>query len=135
MTRKKRFGISIPVNVAKELDEVAIMDGVDRSSIVTRAITQYLHEDKHVVKEHECSGMIVYYGLLSSETIAGYCDRIVKSLYSVKFREGHVTIVFVEGSYGEIAELRKRIIRKSRKHASIKYLPLYCTFKKPLVRE
>ncbi|MEM4718242.1 MAG: hypothetical protein QXE81_05740 [Desulfurococcaceae archaeon] len=134
MTKKKRFGVSIPINVAKELDEIAFMDGVDRSSIITRAVTQYLHEDKHIVEEHECSGMIIYYGLLSLENIAGYYDKIVKSLYSVKLREGHITVVFVEGPYGEIEKLRKQMTNKTRRHAFIKYLPLYCAFNKQSLR-
>lgn len=131
MTSKKRFGISIPINVVKQLEKVAVSTGKDRSSIVTKALEEYLHEDFHEETEHSCSGIIVYFGELALNSIKGEDLRaLVKSLCTVKLSEGYVTVLFVEGSFTSIISLRKSLSKNAKKTKLTRYIPLYCSYRR-----
>lgn len=56
---KRRFGISIPDELAVELDEFVRITGSDRSSVVCEAIKQYVYEHRHYEVEHNCSGLLI----------------------------------------------------------------------------
>lgn len=129
MTSKKRFGISVPAGIATELESIATKDGVDRSRLVSIALSEYLHREKHVSKEHKCSGVLIVHGLLRHDHLADHAWSVVKSIHSVKLSEGYITILIVEGSYREILNLREEIAEKARKHTYVtEYIPVYCVF-------
>jgi Ribbon-helix-helix protein, copG family. len=127
-TSKKRFGISIPADVADQLEMTAYSTGSDRSSIVAKALEQYLHEDLHKDVEHSCSGIIVCYGVLLLDVIRNeQYFKVVKTMCTVNLSGGQVTVLFVEGSFKDIMALRKSIVRKTRKPIITRYIPLYCS--------
>ncbi|MEM1772340.1 MAG: CopG family transcriptional regulator [Desulfurococcaceae archaeon] len=127
---KKRFGVSIPAYVADQLELIANSMGADRSSIVTKALEEYLHEDLHRDVEHNCSGMIVYYGDLLPGDVREDYSSVIRTMCSVRLHGGVVTVLFVEGSYRDIILLKKAITRRTRKTTIIRYIPLYCSFKR-----
>jgi len=61
MTSKRRFGVSIPENIARQLEEAAVYTGSNRSLVVEKALTEFLHEELHANREHDCSGIIIVY--------------------------------------------------------------------------
>jgi len=131
VTSKKRFGISIPINVVNQLEKVVISTGKDRSSIVTKALEEYLHEDLHGEIEHPCSGIIVYFGELALSGIKGEELRaLVKSLCTVKLSGGYVTVLFVEGSFKHITLLRESLSKEAKKAELTRYIPLYCSYRR-----
>lgn len=131
MTDKRRFGISVPEGLARELEEVAVKDGVDRSKLVSVALSEYLHREKHVSREHKCSGILIIHGLLGYGQLGRQAWSIVRSIHSVRLSEGYITILVVEGSYSDILELRREIVQGTRKNALItEYIPIYCVFEK-----
>ncbi|ADV65080.1 CopG family ribbon-helix-helix protein [Desulfurococcus mucosus] len=119
---KRRFGISIPSNIAERLDNLAELLHCDRSTIVSNALNEYIHENLHGEKEHECRGVIVAYTSASPppNLFSKYTD--VVSAYSLyKVRDGFIMVLVVEGSSRLINELRTRI----SSHASVqRYMPL-----------
>jgi CopG family nickel-responsive transcriptional regulator len=125
---KKRFGISIPADVADQLEMTVNSTGSDRSSIVAKALEQYLHEDIHKDVEHSCSGIIICYGVFLPDAIRSeHYFKVVKTTCTVNLSGGQVTVLFVEGSFKDINALRKSIVRKSRKPLITRYIPLYCS--------
>ena len=130
MKDKKRFGVSIPLDIAIQLDRVASSTGRDRSSIVVGALREYLHEDLHSGElEHSCSGVIIYFGALSLSDIPGNeLTPLVKSLCIVKLHGGYVTVLFVEGRYSAIMSLRKALSKAAKKAGLTRYVPLYCSY-------
>lgn len=127
---KKRFGVSIPADVANQLELVANTMGSDRSSIVAKALEEYLHEDLHKDTEHVCSGIIIYYGKLLPGDVKDEHFKVMKTMCSVKLHGGHVTVLFVEGSYRDIISLKKIITKSAKKSVLTRYIPLYCSFKR-----
>lgn len=123
LSSKKRFGVSIPLEVASKLDAIAVELGHDRSSIVAKAIEEYLHDEAHYEKEHACTGLVV---LVNVQGIEVEPSDVVKASCSAKLRNNTVTVLFVEGSYSEIEKLRKKLARSA---AFSRYIPLYCSFK------
>jgi CopG family nickel-responsive transcriptional regulator len=125
---KKRFGISIPADVADQLEMTVNSTGSDRSSIVAKALEQYLHEDIHKDVEHSCSGIIICYGVFLPDAIRSeHYFKVVKTTCTVNLSGGQVTVLFVEGSFKDINALRKSIVGKSRKPLITRYIPLYCS--------
>jgi len=119
---KKRFGVSIPSSIAEKLDNLAELLQCDRSSIVTTALNEYIHENLHGEPEHKCRGVIVAYTRTPapSSLLSKYSEVI--SAYSLhRLGEGFVTILVVEGSSRVVNELRKAI---SSYASSQRYMPL-----------
>jgi CopG family nickel-responsive transcriptional regulator len=54
---RRRFGVSIPEDLASELDDVSRECGVDRSSVVASALGNYIASIKHYKKRHNCLGV------------------------------------------------------------------------------
>ena len=129
MRGKRRFGVSIPLDIAIQLDRVASSTGRDRSSVVVGALREYLHEDLHSELEHSCSGVIIYFGALSLSDIRdSELTPLVKSLCTVKLHGGYVTVLFVEGCYSAIISLRKALSKAAKKAGLTRYVPLYCSY-------
>lgn len=125
---KKRFGISVPAEVANKLEELAETAARDRSSVVVKALEEYLHEEVHGEREHSCSGVLILLGTSKvSDVDLGDLWTIVKASCSVKLGPSTVTVVFVEGSYAKIKQLRKLLVGK---YEMTRYIPLYCLYKR-----
>jgi len=56
---KVRFGISIPEDLSRELDELAEKTNVSRSELVEQAIRNMLNDYIHYLVPHECEGVMV----------------------------------------------------------------------------
>jgi CopG family nickel-responsive transcriptional regulator len=121
---KRRFGISLPEPVAVKLDELASNISSDRSSIVARALQEYLHNDLHEHGEHLCTGLII---LMSEKSIDvnSLKSEIVKAQFTIRSSVGYITVLYVEGLYGSVRNLRKKV---SRKCIFIRYIPLSCVY-------
>jgi CopG family nickel-responsive transcriptional regulator len=130
VTTKKRFGVSIPIDIVERLNEVKELSGVDRSMLVAKALEEYLHDELHGVDEHKCSGLLILYGpppplsLIPSELA-----EIIKGVFSVKLSGGLVTIVFLEGGFRDIREVRKHIMRVRGAGKPLRFIPLYCLYR------
>ncbi len=131
MTSKRRFGVSIPENIARQLEEAAVYTGSNRSLVVEKALSEFLHEELHVNKEHACSGIIIVYSETPSINLEKTrYSQLVKGLISVKLSSGYAVILVVEGNYLEIQLLRREIGEIVDKPVLSRYIPLNCTLGK-----
>ncbi|MEM0199002.1 MAG: ribbon-helix-helix domain-containing protein [Desulfurococcaceae archaeon] len=128
MVSKKRFGVSIPADVAEVLDEIAAETRRNRSSLVAKAIEEYIHEELHYSREHTCSGLLILWGSEApSDRDLGDLRTIVKTSCSVRFADYVVTVLFVEGSYDKIRFLMSKVAGKTE---FSRYIPLYCIYRR-----
>lgn len=121
---KRRFGVSLPESVAVKLDELALSTSSDRSSIVARALEEYLHDDLHEHGEHVCTGLII---LMSEKSIdvSSLKSEIIKAQLTIRSSAGYITVLYVEGFYGSVRNLRKKV---SRRCVFTRYIPLSCVY-------
>ncbi|MGC8983274.1 MAG: CopG family ribbon-helix-helix protein [Desulfurococcaceae archaeon] len=124
-SRKKRFGVSIPAEVAEKLEELTSLAASDRSALVVRALEEYLHEEVHYDKEHSCSGLLILLGVGGQEVAGLVSAPVVKASCTARVGGELVTVLFVEGPYLEIKQLRKSLKKAFRVS---RYVPLYCRF-------
>ncbi|AAL63889.1 CopG family ribbon-helix-helix protein [Pyrobaculum aerophilum] len=120
----KRFGVSLPKQVAEEVERLSQEIGVTRSEIVAAALQEYLESRRdHVKPEHNCMGIVL--ALSSSfsdigEIIESYKPFIVA--YTHLHVEGKcLTITVVRGDGGEV---EKMVLEMGRRAQVIRYVPL-----------
>ena len=112
MSRKRRFGISIPEDVANDLDFLAEKLNVDRSKLVCEAIRTYIRDHAHYLSPHECYGVIT---LVSNDNvqllkvIEEFKD-IIREFTHIHIDEKCINALVVSGSSTKIAELHKRLL-------------------------
>ncbi|QOR94238.1 CopG family transcriptional regulator [Thermosphaera chiliense] len=124
MSKKRRFGVSIPVKMADLVDDLARLNSCERSRVIEHALNEYLHENLHVEVEekHSCISIIV---AVSSKpipsTILGKYVEIVKASMYYKTGNSHINILIIEGSSDTISKLRKELGKTT---GSLRLIPL-----------
>ncbi len=123
MGRKRRFGVSLPEDVASDLDSLAEMLKVDRSKLVSEAVRTYVRDHAHYLIPHECYGVIT---LISNDNmrllkvIEEFKD-IIREFTHVHIEENCVNALVVSGSSEKIAELHRRLLSFFR---NVRFVPL-----------
>lgn len=56
---KRRFGVSLPEDLARDLDRLSGLLGVERSAVVEEAVRHYLDDYRHLLVRHHCRGVIL----------------------------------------------------------------------------
>ncbi len=123
MAKKRRFGISIPEDVASDLDVLAEKLNVNRSKLVCEAIRTYIRDHVHYLTPHECYGVIT---LISNDNvqllkvIEEFKD-IIKEFTHIHIDEKCINALVVSGSSTKIAELHKRLLSA---FYNVRFVPL-----------
>ena len=123
MGRKRRFGVSLPEDVASDLDSLAEMLKVDRSKLVSEAVRTYVRDHAHYLIPHECYGVIT---LISNDNlkllkvIEEFKD-IIREFTHVHIEENCVNALVVSGSSTKIAELHRKLLDAFR---NVRFVPL-----------
>lgn len=123
MSRKRRFGISIPEDVANDLDFLAEKLNVDRSKLVCEAIRTYIRDHAHYLSPHECYGVIT---LISDDNIqllrvVEEFKDIIKEFTHIHIDEKCINALVVSGLSTKIAELHKKLLST---FYNVRYIPL-----------
>ena len=121
---KRRFGVSLPADIADDLDELARLVGSDRSSIVAEALKQFIHDHLHYMVRHKCMGIIVSVKSRESYSKSSLIDEfenIVKNYIHYHMEGLCIEIFFVMGDSEEIVKLHNKL-RKITPH--VRYIPL-----------
>ncbi|HIC98320.1 MAG TPA: CopG family ribbon-helix-helix protein [Pyrodictiaceae archaeon] len=110
---KRRFGISIPQNLAEALDKLASRLGVSRSELVTLALREFLHDHSHYLYEHECIGVIILVGLEKQQKsvenlLESYRDIIRAYLHAHADGEC-IEVIIVKGYSMRILTLHRKL--------------------------
>ncbi|MEZ0319967.1 MAG: CopG family ribbon-helix-helix protein [Pyrobaculum sp.] len=120
----KRFGVSLPKEVAYEVDKVSEELGVTRSELVANALQQYLESRRnHSDPSHQCLGVLL--ALSDADLEIGDMVEESKSLI-VAYTHMHVdgkclTILVLKGG---IAEIERLTLEVSKRAHMARYIPL-----------
>jgi CopG family nickel-responsive transcriptional regulator len=121
---KKRFGVSIPVEVAEDLDKLAGKLGTDRSSLVVEALKTFLHDNLYILKEHVCTGILVSSNV-GGEVIPGEIIEKYRGIIKAynHYHVGNLCIVtiIVSGPSEKILGLASEL---SSRGCRVRYIPL-----------
>ncbi len=127
---KKRFGVSLPEELATSLDELASRLGVDRSRLIAEVIREFIHDRVHVLTPHQCRGVLV---VVSSDREANKLSEVYERRHSfVKARmhchsEGScIDVLFVEASSDDIIDFEREL--RSLRSTKVRYMPLSWVF-------
>ena len=123
----KRFGVSIPENLAKDLDRLSRILGVSRSEIVREALRAYLSEFSHYLTKHDCCGIIATTSSGVLKVVEDYKD-IINNYTHVHVGDSCVNSFLVSGNSERIAEFHKRLLSVCE---HVRYIPLKCNVFKP----
>ncbi len=125
--KKRRFGISVPERLASLLDELSTRTGVDRSKLVTEAITSYVNDHLHYLTPHYCYGIMIIdveeeKGEIPAGLLARYRDVVLLHVHT--HLEGRcVNILVVRGDSKQIAGLHTSLALLNPNYR-IRYIPL-----------
>ncbi len=119
---KRRFGVSIPVELAEQLDLLAERLGVDRSRLVVEALKTYIHDHLHVLKPHKCIGVMVSMGSSNSlgRLIEEYRDIII-AYNHYHIGDKCIATLLINGESERIRGLTARLLEDK---CSLRYIPL-----------
>jgi len=113
MMAKRRFGISIPQNLAEALDKLASRLGVSRSELVALALREFLHDHSHYLYEHECTGVIVLVGSEKQqknvETLLESYRDIVRAYVHTHTGGKCIEVIIVSGHSMQIQTLHRKL--------------------------
>lgn len=127
MSDKKRFGISLPGEIASQLDMLASSYSASRSKLVEDAIVEYLHSEKHLHTPHKCRGVFIALGKepdIASvvRKVERFCRVVFANIIGV-WEDTKLLIVGIEGSSADLVEARKELFKD---FSEVKYVPLGC---------
>jgi CopG family nickel-responsive transcriptional regulator len=123
---KRRFGVSVPEELAEKLDRLSEIMRVDRSNLVSRAVEIFVEEYEHYIREHICQGVMVVVQADNSRRpevsrlLEEYSDIVLLSLHH-HVDSSCLEIVVVKGPSRRIAEMHSRLERIGCK---VRYIPL-----------
>ncbi len=123
----RRFGVSIPDNLAEDLDRLVKILGVSRSEIVREALKAYLKDFSHYLTKHECCGIIATVSSGVLKVVEEYKD-VVNSYTHAHLGDSCVNSFLVSGSSDRIAELHRRLLGVCE---HVRFIPLKCNVFKP----
>lgn len=122
---KRRFGVSIPQNLAEALDKLASRLGVSRSELVALALREFLHDHSHYLYKHECTGVII---LVGSEKQRRKVESLLESYrdivraYLHAHTEGEcIEVIIVKGCSVRISTLHRKLVETGCKP---RFIPL-----------
>lgn len=126
--RKRRFGVSIPSDLADDLEKLAKALGTDRSSIVRDALREYIHDHMHYLVPHECSGVMILMGNIDHERLHRVIEEFRDIIHS--YNHTHVAgicieILIVSGPSPRITLMHRTLVET--KGCIVRYVPIkYC---------
>jgi CopG family nickel-responsive transcriptional regulator len=111
---KRRFGVSVDERVATDLDLLATRLGSTRSSLVERALEEFIHDRLHIITPHDCEGVLI---VKHSADLAGRVSNIIEKYtviasLSLHFHTGDgkcIRILHVKGNSTLITEFERRL--------------------------
>ncbi len=111
--QKVRFGVSIPMELARDVDEISEALGVDRSMVVRKALEDHVSLYKHSTIEHDCTGILVVF---SREETPAEISRVIDEFKDLvaNYSHSHVkcgcmNVIIVQGPSCRVVELHKKL--------------------------
>ena len=99
------------------VDVVCNVLGMTRSELVRAALSEHVHEYTHVLRGHECVGVVVAYG----DRCVGDWRGLARTYMCAEVSGLKVSVAIVEGGSADVAELVGRL---SRDGLEARYVPI-----------
>ena len=111
---KRRFGVSIDERLAQNLDLLATRLSTTRSSLVERALEEFIHDRLHIIVPHECEGVLI---VKHPAELAGRVSSVVEKYNDIALLGLHfhtsdgrcVRMLHVRGNSTRITEFERRL--------------------------
>ncbi len=123
---KRRFGISIPYILADILDELASKLGINRSSLIEKALRDFLQDHIHYLTPHQCQGIMILMGKYERTSLLPIIEKyrdIIHSYIHTHLNNICIEIIMVSGNSTRISSLHS-VLERSLKGCRIKYVPI-----------
>ncbi len=119
---KVRFGISIPEELSRELDQLAEKVNISRSDLVEQAIRNMLTDYMHYLVPHECQGVMVAVcpENKGSETVVEEFSDVAGTYLHFHQRSMCFEVLMVSGPSKRITELHGRLVSLG---CGVRFLP------------
>jgi CopG family nickel-responsive transcriptional regulator len=119
---KKRFGVSIPKELAERVDDLAEKLDVSRSEVIQEALKAYIRDHIHYLIRHECCGIItlVSENLEHLKVVEDFRD-IIAEFTHIHVEGICVNSFIVSGDSLRIAELHNRLLKVCKE---VRFIPL-----------
>ena len=114
MGRKRRFGISIPEELAIELDELVRTLGTNRSAIIRKAIEEFINDQKHYLYPHRCRGLMIVLGKPDRNKLFLVLESfkdIIHSFDHVHLGKECIEVLYINGSSERVKHLHSELMR------------------------
>lgn len=125
---KKRFGVSIPIDLYDKIESICNRVGCTRSSIIIEALKNFFENNHHYLKRHFCLGLLIVVKdvnreeLISRRSLAKY-TKLVSSYNHVHYGRYCIEIFLVIGDSDEITSLHKDVV-EYEKPIETRYIPI-----------
>lgn len=126
MSSKRRFGVSVPEDLVRDLDRLASQLGSTRSNLVVEALREFVHDRIHVSEPHFCRGVLL---ITSSSRVADKLamlyekySEVIKARMHYHCEESCIDLLIIEAKSDKIFEF-ERMIRNSGADR-VRYTPL-----------
>ena len=123
---KRRFGISIPGELADRIDQLASKLDIDRSTLITEVLREFMHDRIHILKPHYCKGALI---IVSKERHASSLSEIYEEYQEIIKARMHchadgecIDLLFIKAHSSEILEFKRKLY--SLKAVRIRYMPV-----------
>ncbi|OYT47223.1 MAG: CopG family transcriptional regulator [Desulfurococcales archaeon ex4484_42] len=123
---KRRFGVSIPYVLANTLDELASKLGMNRSSLIEKALRDFLQDHIHYLTPHQCQGIMILMGKYERSALLPIIEKyrdIIHSYIHTHLNNMCIEIIMVSGNSTKISSLHS-MLERSLKGCRIKYIPI-----------
>ena len=120
---RKRFGVSLPEDLADRLTILSEKLGVDRSRLVEEAVRAYLEDYNHLQHPHKCRGILIIrcpdWG--EARRISEEHRRIISNIVHEHSGDYCYEALFIEGDSTQVSSLYSSILKAGCK---ARYIPL-----------
>ena len=123
--RKRRFGISVPEDLAEALDRLAEALSADRSRLVSEALRAFMEDHKHHLVPHECTGLLIVVAAPGRSKVPSLLEefRDVVQGYNHFHTPGFcIEVLFVSGPSARVSALHGAVLKEPS--CSVRYVPV-----------
>lgn len=110
--KKRRFGVSIPEDLAKHLDDLASALKTSRSKLICEALKSYIYDHIHYLTLNECCGIIVVIGSDSQilDIVEEHKD-VICGYNHTHAGDSCINTLVVSGSTENVVKLHRRLMK------------------------
>ncbi len=118
---KRRFGVSIPEEIAEDLEKLAKKLNVSRSEVICEALRIYIRDHAHYLTQHECCGIITVVSKNPSLSVVESFRDIIAEFKHTHIEDICINTFIVSGDSFRIAELHNHLLKTCK---DVRFIPL-----------